>query len=706
MYIYSIIISNNLKAKAMKTTTKKAKVLLLLIVSVIQVSLSGQNKIDSLLKLINNGVEDTMKVKRLNQLGLNLFMEGRVKESEQYLNQSLNISSKIDYKRGGAISNALLGSVMMAENNNPMALRYNFKSLEIYKSINDTTCLNYISKLNDIATIYMKVGLYSNSLQYYLRALKVAEQINDKHLIILFNGNIGCLYKDKGDYDKSIDFYNKVLSFSKQNNDTLSLYPNALMGLGDLYYSKNNLKKSLNYYSRFLNVSKFIDDSSYICSANIGIANVLKSYADYDNAISHLNVSLSFNDAERNSKSHLCLGEIYMAQKNYTSAYNEFEKSLILSKSIDYKDNICVVYKNLSNLDSLTGNYLGSMNKYKLYVAYSDSVNNTENEKKMLASEMNYKFDKEKSSMQLESELKSNKQKSIITLIALILTFVVFLAIFIYKSYLGKNKANKLISYQKHLVEEKQKEILDNINYAKRIQSSIMPTDEYITNYAKQNFVMYNPKDIVSGDFYWATELDGKFYLATADCTGHGVSGSMMSMLNISALNEVVNHRNINNTGEILDEVRKEIIHALNPKGNEGVNDGMDCVLCRFDLNGRELQYSAANNSFYIIRNNEIIVCKADKMPVGLGIKTDSFATKTINLCENDMVYMFTDGYADQFGGEKGKKFKYKQLEELLLSISQLSMTEQRNALNEAFNSWKGDTEQTDDVLIIGVKIN
>jgi serine phosphatase RsbU (regulator of sigma subunit) len=177
-------------------------------------------------------------------------------------------------------------------------------------------------------------------------------------------------------------------------------------------------------------------------------------------------------------------------------------------------------------------------------------------------------------------------------------------------------------------------------------------------------------------------------------------------MLCISALNETVNHRNITNTGDILNDVRKEIIKSLNPIGNEGVNDGMDCVLCAFDFINKTLQYSASNNSFYIIRNNEIIVCKADKMPIGLGIKMDSFNTNVIQLQTNDVVYMFTDGYADQFGGGNNKKFKYKQLEQLLLSINSLGMTEQKSILNETFNSWKGNVEQTDDVLLIGVKID
>ena len=683
----------------------KSLVLLTIIVLVVNFTLSSQNKNDSLLAVTNNNsVSDTNKVKAFNKLGLNMLSDLRYKDAEYYFKKSLEINESISNIRGIAKSNALLGFLYMNMNDNSSTLKYSFKSNEMYSEIKDTTCQNYINNLNDIATVYMNVGLYNKSLEYYFRALRIVESVDNKYLIIIFNSNIASLYRNKKEYDKAIKYYTVALNKTK-NNDTLEMYPNIYLGFGDIYYAEKDFNKSLEYYTKFLSLSTFIGDSSYICSANSGIGNVYKSKKQYSDAIEYLNRSLLFADDERNSNSYLGLGEIYMAKKQYNLAQVNFNKSLNLSKKIQFKSIICLNYKNIYQLDSCKHNYLGSMENHKLYIAYRDSMYNLDNERKMVATELNYNFDKEKTSLKLESELKSNKQKSIITIIAFVLSLVVLIALFIYKIYLSKNKSNKLITYQKHLVEEKQKEIVDNITYAKRIQSSIIPTNEYITKYAKENFIMYNPKDIVSGDFYWATELNGKFYVATADCTGHGVSGSMMSMLNISALNEVVNHRKTANTGDILNEVRNEIINALNPKGNEGVNDGMDCVMCAFDFDKKTLQYSAANNSFYIVRNGELIVCKSDKMPIGLGIKNDSFTTNEIQLQDNDMVYTFTDGYADQFGGEKCKKFKYKQLEELLLSISTLSVTEQKNILNEIFNAWKGTTEQTDDVLIMGVRI-
>lgn len=695
----------------MKTTIK----LVLISIAILNFKqTSAVNNIDSLSIIVNNkSINDTNKVRAINKIGLNFYLNNDLNNSERYLNKALSISEQANYKRGMAVSNALFSGVFLNRNNNSLAIQYAFKSIELYREINDTTCDNYLCNLNTIGTAYSILGLYNKSLEYYLKALSIAEKINNRKGTINFNTNIGSLYLSKFEYEKAESYYLKSFSLTNKNKDTLSLYPNVFLGLAEINYNTKDLNKSLYYYNRFMNIATFTNDSGDICSANIGIANIYKQQKEYNKSIKYLNNSLLFKDDERNSISYSSLADVYKEKGKYKLAEINYNKSLSISKEIQYTELTANTYKKLYQLDSCTHNYIKYMEHHNLYTIYRDSLYNIENEKKMVSTELNYNFDKQKSEIKFKqdelnkiNELKSNRQNVIITSIVIVLILLIILSTFIYKSYLNKNKSNKLIKHQKELVEEKQKEIVDNITYAKRIQSSIIPTVDYISKYAKNNFVMYNPKDIVSGDFYWATELNNVFYIATADCTGHGVSGSMMSMLCISALNETVNHRNITNTGDILNDVRKEIIKSLNPIGNEGVNDGMDCVLCAFDFTNKTLQYSASNNSFYIIRNNEIIVCKADKMPIGLGIKMDSFNTNVIQLQTNDVVYMFTDGYADQFGGGNNKKFKYKQLEQLLLSINSLGMAEQKSILNETFNSWKGNVEQTDDVLLIGVKID
>jgi serine phosphatase RsbU (regulator of sigma subunit) len=232
-------------------------------------------------------------------------------------------------------------------------------------------------------------------------------------------------------------------------------------------------------------------------------------------------------------------------------------------------------------------------------------------------------------------------------------------------------------------------------------------------NTSKNFFILYKPKDIVSGDFYYALShkhtgsTSEIFYLCTADCTGHGVPGALMSMLAIASLNESVIIKNISGPEKILDSVRSSLINSLNPEGmEEESKDGMDCILCAFDFENNKLEYAAANNSFYVIRDKNLIQSKTDKMPVGKSPKEDQgFTLHTMDLQKGDVIYTLTDGYADQFGGEKGKKFKYKQLEEKLMSICDKPMEEQKAILDSTIENWKGNMEQVDDILLIGIRI-
>ncbi len=268
-------------------------------------------------------------------------------------------------------------------------------------------------------------------------------------------------------------------------------------------------------------------------------------------------------------------------------------------------------------------------------------------------------------------------------------------------------KATKEIVEQKHLIEEKHKEITDSINYAERIQRALLASKKLLNENLADYFILFKPKDIVSGDFYWAAKLNNdNFAVVTADSTGHGVPGAIMSILNIACLKEAVT-QNLSSPEIILNETRRLIIENLKNDGSaEGGKDGMDASLLSFDFKNNILYCAAANNPVWIIRGPELIEIKADRMPVGKHDKDKTpFTLHTINLQKGDIVYTLTDGFADQFGGEKGKKFKYKELQELLLSISNEPSSVQKEKLNEAFDNWKGNLEQVDDVCLMGVRV-
>lgn len=268
-------------------------------------------------------------------------------------------------------------------------------------------------------------------------------------------------------------------------------------------------------------------------------------------------------------------------------------------------------------------------------------------------------------------------------------------------------KQHEDVLKQKDIISKKNEEITADLRYSQRIQEAILPGDEFIREILPQHFIVNIPKNIVSGDFYWLEKTNNKVILAVADCTGHGVSGALMHMMGIIFLNEIVKKKQIKEPGEIMGELRNYIMSSLHQTGKFGeTQDGMDLTLCTIDFDTYKLQFVGANNPLYIINNKGLTEIKGDRMPVGININYDKpFTTHEIELQRGDTLYMFTDGYADQFGGLKGKKFRYKYFKELLIGINGSSLQKQKDIIEQTFYKWKGEHEQVDDVLIMGVKI-
>jgi serine phosphatase RsbU (regulator of sigma subunit) len=315
-----------------------------------------------------------------------------------------------------------------------------------------------------------------------------------------------------------------------------------------------------------------------------------------------------------------------------------------------------------------------------------------------------------------DSELNDSKQ-AIVYFVLVILVFLILVFFVIRSNYLRKQTNKTLLQQkeiiesqkteveaQKHLVEEKQKEIIDSISYAKRLQEAILPPQAFINKHISNNFILYKPKDLVAGDFYWAESIGDLFFIAAADSTGHGVPGAMVSVVCSNALNRTVKEFGLTETGKILDKTRELVVETFE-KSISDVKDGMDISLLCIDAKNKKITWSGANNALWYIQDNKLITIKPDKQPIGKTEKPSPFTTHEIEYKNSTTFYLFTDGFADQFGGEKGKKFKYKQLEELLLSNNNLALSEQSNLLNQKFESWKGNLEQVDDVCVIGVKI-
>lgn len=323
--------------------------------------------------------------------------------------------------------------------------------------------------------------------------------------------------------------------------------------------------------------------------------------------------------------------------------------------------------------------------------------------------------EKEESIFQKEKEIKRQDEKIVLqaeaiqtqkiiilaTILALILVFG--LVYFIWRNYQNKKRANILLQAQRDQIAYQKQHITDSIEYAKMIQAAILPSME-LFSHKLEHFVVFKPRDIVSGDFYWAEQINGKFLIVTADCTGHGVPGAFMSMLGISLLNEIIISKEISRPDQILNHLRAKIIEALRQQAGSVVKDGMDMTVCLFDSETLQLQFSGANNPLYLVSEGQLTQIKGDKMPVAIHDIMDPFSLHQLSLKRGDTFYTFSDGYADQFGGPQRKKFLSKNFKNLLLSVQDLSMIEQGNRLDEVFTDYRLDLEQIDDVVVIGVK--
>ena len=280
------------------------------------------------------------------------------------------------------------------------------------------------------------------------------------------------------------------------------------------------------------------------------------------------------------------------------------------------------------------------------------------------------------------------------------------------KNLVGElQKSNELL--EQKVIERTQKielqknEITDSIRYAKRIQNAVFPPEEVIDKLLPEYFILNKPRDIVSGDYYWMAEKEGKVVVAVADCTGHGVPGAFMSMLGIAFLNEIVNKSTSLQANEILNQLRNQVIRSLHQTGKEDeARDGMEMALCIIDFNTRKAQFAGAFNPLYIVRDQELIEVKADNMPIGIyGTEEQSFTCQELQLNQNDAMYLFSDGYVDQLGGDRRKSFKSKYFKDLLLNNHEMNMEEQKKILEKTIEEWRGEIEQIDDILVMGIKV-
>lgn len=543
---------------------------------------------------------------------------------------------------------------------------------------------------NNIGLIYAEIKEYRTALAYYFKAEKINIAKHEKSLLAINYNNMATCYQKLNQFSSAQTYLQKSLILRQEVSDTI--------GMAMAYH-------------------------------NIGINHQLTN--DNDSAIYFFNKSLSYlsNMSENigHAYNYLELGNTLLQKGKLREAEGYLLSSLRISERSELEGVKVEVYKYLSELYEKQNDFKKAFNYQNLYLGSKENVESDESKNEILKKELEYDFAKRQELQRKDAENKQaiadaeiRSQKKLTTGAVIALLILSGLIVIVFRSYNQKRKANAIISKQKELVEQKNKEILDSINYAKYIQNALLPSDSFIKQLPVNCFILFKPKDIVSGDFYWIhhsikeNQNIEEIYIAAVDCTGHGVPGALVSVVGNNGLNRCVKEFGINQTGEILDKL-SELVEETFEKSENELKDGMDISLLKISSHqlsdttekSYSFQWSGANNPLWIIRKdtNTLEEIKADKQPVGKFSDRKKFTSHNVTFKKGDRLYLFTDGYADQFGGEKGKKFKYKQLEELLLASSNSSIVEQKNQLDSAFMKWKGNLEQVDDICIIGIFI-
>ncbi len=580
--------------------------------------------------------------------------------------------------------------------------------------------------------IHMRMGNYENAIKCFYKCIEYAEK--EKDTLKLHNGfeHLASVNFYRSDYNTAIRFYKRALDFTSAQKD-IRQYISTLDNVGLAFSNLKMYDSALFYQKKSVVVIEQLNDPGFLAESYINLGSTLLNLKLYKEAELFIKKAYDINATIGNEYgqqlSNLYIGKLYLQTNKSSEALPYFQKAFAISKKLKIPSQMLEAAKNLMETYDKLGDYKNSVLYSRATIEIMEQLAQEENVRTI--NELSAKYETQKKQQQIQfltqdKELKENKiQKDrYVKLFIGIVAALLFLLsiIFIYR-FREKKKDNNLlqekndaIAYQKNEIQgqkeelqHKNKEITDSINYAKRIQGSVLPSASLVKNLFTDSFIYFQPKDIVSGDFYWIAQNTHYIYYAVADCTGHGVPGAMMSMLGNSLLNQIVLNSKIDSPDIILKELHFHVVKTLNENMQQRASkDGMDIALIRIDLKKKEVLFSGAGRPLYIIKNKQLQMLKADKYSIGSIYDTQevNYLLHEIKIDTPTQLYMFTDGVPDQFGGPKCKKFMSKKLQDLLLQTSDLPVTEQEQRFKSVFESWKRSVEQTDDVTLVTIRLS
>lgn len=692
---------------------------LILFIIIFKIGFSQTKTIDSLKKLLSISLHDCNRAGILYQIGRALQEENKNDLAIRFGKQSLDLSGKFSCDSIAIRCYNLLGIAYDDNGDYPSAKRFFQSGLDLALALNDE---------DNISIFYTNLGEtcrsqanYSQALDYFLKALKLDEAKKDEKRLVSDYFTLALLFGNLDETFQEKKYLFKALNLSKKiNNKRVEAKCYNIYAI--LIEEEGKTDSALYYYNKSLVIAREIELKHLEAKVLSNIGGIYRERGDFKNAITYAGYSIKLNteigDYKFLAADYVMMGWLYSDMGDLKQSETYFTKALELSRS-KFMDSEIHSYKGLSFLKAKSGNYKDAYDYHVKYKTLEDSIYNSEKSKQLGDIKTNFEVDKKEAELKAEQEIlkavaneEKKQQKIVIFSVIGFLVVVLVFSFFLFKRFQLTNHQKKIIEIksretedQKTLLEEKQKEIIDSIKYAKRIQSAILPQANYLKEYLPQHFVFYQPKDIIAGDFYWMhTTVDGKVFVAAADSTGHGVPGTIVSIVCSNALDKAVKEFGLTDTGKILDKTTELVLETFAKSGEE-INDGMDISLLCIDKTNQRISWSGANNQLIYTINNDLISIKPNKQPIGKSESHGPFKTHTIPYMEGTVFYLMTDGYQDQFGGTNGKKFKFKQLESLIAKICNEPLEQQSEKLHSAFFEWKGLLEQVDDVTVIGIKI-
>jgi serine phosphatase RsbU (regulator of sigma subunit) len=620
-------------------------------------------------------------------------------EAHKFATEALSEAEKIKDEVNAAYANLSIAQLGFWKTSESKYLKEALEALTSFEKTNEalgTSRAHFIC-----AGMFDQYGQYEKAMQHALLAVKKSETVNNDENAGDCYTALGQIYSRINDHTNAIEALKKGLDCRKQLKDDKAI-ASSLNLIARSYVLDKKYQEAEKFYNESLALRNSIGDTAGIPWTYLGIASLYSHKGEWKNSLDFYEKAEKANTLKEARFDLLCFigkGKIHIELEDITQAIPTLEKALDSADRLKIVSLKAEAHELLGLAFEKSNEFPKALFHYKSFNALKQEI--LSDEKVNMLKHQQIAFSVESA----EKEAEIHRLKNV-----------------------GLKNAFDTIAAQHHELEEKSKEISDSINYAKRIQDAYLPAKELFNQLFPEAFLLFKPKDIVSGDFYWYAEVGSKDspklstkdsrletrdsrLFAAADCTGHGVPGAIMSVICCNALNEVVNKKNIHQPDLILNEVRNIVTAAFKKQGIVTQKDGMDISLVRLITNGKEtkLQYAGANNPLWIFRktesNNQLIEIKADKQPIGNYEVMNPFTLHEMDLQKGDSLYSFSDGYADQFGGEHGKKLKSKPLKDLLLSIQDHNMEEQHTLLDKAYNDWKREYEQIDDVCMIGVRV-